>query len=57
MTANNTNIQASLDKLQVEINVIQKHSEPVVVDKVNSIAIDPNEATLKKAAKKEFSER
>ncbi len=54
MTANNTNIQASLDKLQVEINVLQNNPEPIVIEKVNSIATDPNEAALKKAAKKDF---
>ncbi len=54
MTAKNTNIQASLDKLQVEINVLQKNPDPNVIEKVNSIATDPNEAALKKAAKKDF---
>ena len=54
MTAKNTNIQASLDKLQVEINVLQNNPEPIVIEKVNSIATDPNEAALKKAAKKDF---
>lgn len=54
MTAQNTNIQASLDKLQVEINVLQKNPDPNVIEKVNSIATDPNEAALKKAAKKDF---
>ena len=47
-------LKASLDKLQQEINAISTHPEPIIIEKVNSGANDPNEAALKKAAKKEF---
>ena len=54
LAANITDLKASLDKLQQEINAIKKHPEPMIIEKVNSGANDPNEAALKKAAKKEF---
>ena len=49
LAANMKDLKASLDKLQQEINAIQKHPEPMIIEKVNSGANDPNEAALKKA--------
>ena len=57
LAANMKDLKASLDKLQQEINAISTHPEPMIIEKVNSGANYPNEAVLKKAAKKEFSER
>ena len=57
LAANMKDLKASLDKLQQEINAISTHPEPIIIEKVNSGANDPNEAALKKAEKKELSER